>query len=295
MTRFNNILACADFSMPSDFALARAAWVAQAEGARLTLIHVLKRGALDRLHDLLAPDSDESLRRALVDQARAELDTLCRRLASTHDIEVADLVAVGAVIREIIDAAATCDANLIVLGDRGAGFISELILGSTTERVLSRSRQPILVVKRQPIQRYRRVLVAVDFSAQAHATVDLAREIAPEAEIVLLHVFDVPFEGKLRYAGVAEERVRHLRIAAKQAALERMDELIARACPGDARTRRVLQHGLPGASIVQQARELDCDLVALGRQGRGLVEEVLIGSVTKHVLGFADTDVLVAI
>ena len=87
MTRFNNILACADFSMPSDFALARAAWVAQAEGARLTLIHVLKRGALDRLHDLLAPDSDESLRRALVDRDRQFLHD---RLAGTRVVLLPD-------------------------------------------------------------------------------------------------------------------------------------------------------------------------------------------------------------
>lgn len=295
MNRFNNILACADFSLPSELALTRAALLARAKSARLTLVHVLKRGALDRLHDLLAPDSDELLRQGLMDQARSEIDALCRRLASTYDIEVTDQVVVGAVIREIIDAAAACDAGLIVLGDRGAGFISELILGSTTERVLSRSKQPILVVKQQAGERYRRVLIAVDFSAQSSTTIELARELAPDAEMVLLHVFDVPFEGKLRYAGVAEDKVRHLRIAAKQAALERMDALIADMGLSDAKVRRVLHHGTAGTSIVAQARELECDLVAVGRQGKGLVEEVLIGSVAKHVLGFADTDVLVAL
>lgn len=294
MIRFNNIVACADFSVPSEFALTRAAMLAQGEEALLTLVHVLKRGALDRLHDLLAPDSDETLRQGLVDQARSEIDALCRRLAATYDIEVADRVVVGAVIREIIAAAAACDAGLIVLGDRGAGFISELILGSTTERVLSRSRQPILVVKRQPAEPYRRALIAVDFSEQSRKTIELARELVPDAELVLLHVFDVPFEGKLRYAGVEEDTVRHLRIVAKQTALERMDDLIADVGVGDVRVRRVLHHGLPGSTIVAQARELDCDLVAVGRQGKGLIEEVMIGSVAKHVLGFADSDVLVA-
>jgi len=139
------------------------------------------------------------------------------------------------------------------------------------------------------------VLIAVDFSAQSRFTVELARELAPAAEIVLLHVFDVPFETRLRHAGIDEEKVRHLRIAAKQAALERMDDLIARAGLGGVELRRVLHHDLPGTGIVDQARELECDLVAVGRQDKGLAEEILVGSVARHVLGFADTDVLVAI
>lgn len=295
MTRFDRLLACADFSLSSEFALARAALLAQAKAARLTVVHVLKRGALDSLHALFAPDGGPSLQQGLVDQVRGELDALCRRLASAYDIEVADRVVVGAVIREIVATSSACDAGLVVLGDRGAGFISELVLGSTTERVLSSSQRPILVVKRQPRGPYRRVLIAVDFSAQSRFTVELARELAPAAEIVLLHVFDVPFEARLRHAGIDEEKVRHLRIAAKQAALERMDDLIARAGLGGVELRRVLHHGLPGTGIVDQARELECDLVAVGRQDKGLAEEILVGSVARHVLGFADTDVLVAI
>lgn len=295
MSRFDNILACVDFSASSELAIERAAMLARAESARLNLVHVLKRGALDRLHDLLAPDSDEALRHALEDQARAGIDALCRKLAAAHDIEVADRVAVGSVIREVVDAIAVCHAKLVVLGDRGAGFISELVLGSTTERVLSRSTQPILVVKRAALQGYRRVLVAVDFSPQSLPTIELARALAPDAEMVLLHAFDVPFEGRLKYAGVDEAKVHHLRIVAKQVVLERMDELAARVRRGDTKISRLLQHGVAGASIVEQASTLDCDLVAVGRQGKGWVEEVLIGSVTKHVLGFADSDVLVAI
>ena len=50
------------------------------------------------------------------------------------------------------------------LGARGASFMRHLMLGSTAERLVRRSDRPLLVVKQPPHERYRRRLVAVDFS-----------------------------------------------------------------------------------------------------------------------------------
>jgi len=38
----------------------------------------------------------------------------------------------------------------------------------------------------------------------------------------------------------------------------------------------------------------DCDLVVLGKHGRSAAEDLLLGSVTKHVLAEGRSDVLVA-
>ena len=46
--------------------------------------------------------------------------------------------------------------------------------------------------------------------------------------------------------------------------------------------------------IVEQEQERDCDLVVLGKHGQSATEDLLLGSVTKHVLAEGSADVLVS-
>ncbi len=45
--------------------------------------------------------------------------------------------------------------------------------------------------------------------------------------------------------------------------------------------------------IIEQEQELDCDLIVIGKQGETVTEELLLGSVTKHVLQRSQSDVLI--
>lgn len=287
------ILVGTDFSAPATAAVNRAAMLAAMNGAGLRLLHVVKRGALDVLHDLLVAENGDAVGEDLVRQEADALAALARAQSADHDIAATSQVTVGSVVREIVDQAERDDAWMVVLGDRGAGFISELVLGTTTERVLSRIRRPLLVVKGAPEAAFGRVLVPVDFSTQSLPSLILAQRVAPEAEIVLMHAFEVPFEGKLRHAGVGDERVGHLRIAAKQHALEQMNRLVIDAGLAEDRVQRVLVHGEPTRAILDAEREQGCDLIVLGRQGKSRLEEWLVGSVARHILGFSSGDLLI--
>ena len=46
--------------------------------------------------------------------------------------------------------------------------------------------------------------------------------------------------------------------------------------------------------IVEHEQESDCDLVVVGKHGQSAAEELLLGSVTKHVLDEGSADVLVS-
>ena len=46
--------------------------------------------------------------------------------------------------------------------------------------------------------------------------------------------------------------------------------------------------------IVEHEQEKDCDLVVLGKHGQSATEDLLLGSVSKHVLAEGSTDVLVS-
>jgi len=292
MNRIQTLLATTDLSAPARHAMVRAAMVAADNGARLAVTHVVSRSALDDLRHLLvwAP---EGIEERLIDEARDAVRQLVadvgERLGVTADVHVV----AGQVLGEITSHADAIDAGLLVMGARGADFMRELLLGSTTERVLRKTTRPLLVVKQFPHESYRRVLVPVDFSSRSLAAVQFARALAPGAELVLVHAFDVPFEGKLRLAGVEDVAINAYRVAAKREALDRMNGLIADTGLPDGGVRRVVVHGDPTSRILEQEQEHDCDLIVIGKHGQSVLEELLLGSVTRHVLARSAADVLV--
>lgn len=293
MSRLRTVLAATDLSALARHAVGRAALIAADAGARLSLQHVVNVGALDALRHLLDPGA-ASLNDKLLEGARGEVQVLADEMTTRYGVQAGIHVVVGAVLPEITGHAEALDADLVVMGARGAGFMRELLIGSTTERVLRKTTRPLLVVKQMAHEHYRRALVPVDFSPRSLETLRLVQTVAPHAEIVLLHAFEVPFEGKLRYAGVEESELSGLRINARREATGHMNELVASAGVDENRVRRLVVHGEASTQVLEQEQEQDCDLIVIGKRGQSLFEEMLLGSVTKHVLARSAADVLVA-
>jgi len=81
---------------------------------------------------------------------RKEMETILARTASAIEEKIDSverLVTFGNPGEEIVSTAIERDAGLIVVGARGLGEASRLLLGSVSEKVLSSSRSPVLVVK----------------------------------------------------------------------------------------------------------------------------------------------------
>ena len=153
----------------------------------------------------------------------------------------------------------------------------------------------MLVVREPARAAYRRLLIAVDFSPGSVATVRWAHRMAPTAAIVLLHVFDVPFEGMLHLAGLPDDVVDQYRIDERTRSLQRMRDLATEAGLGPTDYTGVVLHGNPTRTILSQARHHDCDLVVMGKHGTHVTEDLLLGSVTQRVLAESNHDVLVVL
>lgn len=292
MTRLYTILAATDLSAAARLACERAVRLASACDARLELQHVVNTGALDSLRLLFASQPDD-LQQRLLDEAREELRSL---LAELHDGlgGSANLhLGIGNVVNEITRQADALDADLLVLGAHGSSLVRDLIVGSTTERVLRRTGRPLLVVRRPAPRGYRQVLIPVDFSARSLKAIEVARRLAPKAALVLLHTFEVPFEGRLRHAGVSEQELAALRASAQHEGETRMAELIARAGLPAAALHSLVLYGDPSVQILEHERLQGSELIVIGKRGQNSLEDLLLGSVTKHILCQAQSDVLV--
>jgi nucleotide-binding universal stress UspA family protein len=294
MANFKRLLAATDLSAPARHAAERAARVAKEAGASLDIIHVASLAPLERLRRLVAEVPVE-LEQRMLDAARDALRELAATLRRQYGVEAGVHVTSGPLLAEISGQADAMDAELVILGARGASFMRHLLLGSTAERMVSRTSRPMLVVKQAAHERYQNVLVPVDFSAYSLPMIKNALAIAPGAELILLHAYEVPFEGKLRYAGVDDAMIHHYQAAAREEALQKLQALHDEAGLPPHSVRTMVLHGDPLQHIIQQEQEQDCDVIVMGKHGESMVEELLLGSVTKHVLAESQCDVLVSV
>ncbi len=290
----HRLLAVTDLSAPARHAVERAAMLSGETGASLDLFHVANLAPLEKLRKLVR-NAPKDMEQRVLDIARKKLDELAEDLLKRYGLSVGRHVTSGALLTELVNETDKCKPDLVVCGARGESFVRHMLLGSTAERMLSRTRYPILVVKQVAHESYRTVLIPVDFSSSSLRAIENARSIAPLAKILLMHSFDPVFEGHLRYACVDDVAIERYRNLARQEAISNLHELAKNSGLPEDKVRFVAINGDPGFRIIEQEQEMNCDLIVMGKHGENMVEELLLGSVTKRVLSESQCDVLVSV
>jgi nucleotide-binding universal stress UspA family protein len=265
-----------DGSPPAQEALRWA--IALGDCLDLAIVAVHAVGPLDRWHD---PDaSARSWRRALSDLVERSWCAPLSRAATAHRVDVRE----GHPVDVLLTAAATEDAALVVVGNRGMGADPARALGSTSLQVLHAARVPVLVVpgRRRGSDRpgplvAPRLLVAVDGSPPSLAALTLAADIAglPGGSLRVLHVFG-------RRGGHALDRAMTLVEAELRGIRER-----------GLGARTIVRSGDPAPTILDVADDVGADLVVVGTRGHGGQAELLPDSVARTVAGRAERPTLV--
>jgi len=286
------ILVATDFSEHARHAATRAAGLARDSHSALTLMHVLSAQPATNVRAWLGAAGAPGRTRG--DRAHRQLHQLAAELAGVRRLELHVESAAGSVPDRILRTAESVDAGLLVLGARGVGLLPRLVLGTTSRRLMRRTHRPLLVVRQTAHRPYRRALVAVDLSPRARIALTLARRVAPSARLVILTVFQVPFEGKLRFAGVDDATIEIYRQRARAGAWRQLHALAHEAGLLPSEWEPCVVEGDASRRIVEQAHARECDLVVLAPQVRSAVEDLLLGSVTTHVLAEGHVDLLVS-
>lgn len=142
------IIAAVDRSESSLRAVDLAADLANKYDAALVLLTVG--------HDITGPDPGmeayarmEHIREptlTLIDSIRGELTEACDRAAAKGAQRISTEVFIGEPAAEILASASAGQAHLIVMGSRGHGRLTGLLLGSVAQKVVALARCPVLVV-----------------------------------------------------------------------------------------------------------------------------------------------------
>ena len=140
------ILAPIDFSDGTKPVIAEAIALARAMSARLVLLNVLQ--------PMPASASEFGFAEATAKIAAAAVGNADRRLAHIQEqlrdagITVSTFHAIGVSGATIVARARELSADYIVIGSHGHGAFYDLIVGSTTSRVLKEATCPVLVIPR---------------------------------------------------------------------------------------------------------------------------------------------------
>lgn len=289
------LLNTTDLTEKSRHSTRRAAMLAQQIGAQLDLLYVLQKKALDEFQVLIGQDNSE-LQGSIRLQVEKELSQLIKNdVASYLGEEVNYHLIEGELLESIKSQINILDPDLLIMGAHGRDFVRQLVLGTTAERTLRMTLRPVLIVKQPPHEAYKSVLIPVDFSPWSLRAIKLALAVAPQAELILMHIYEVPFEGKLRLAGESEEAISRYREIARINANARLEQTAIEAgLDTHENWHSIVIRGDVERCILEQEEAQRADLIVLGKHGYGMIEELLLGSRTKQVLAQSKCDVLVS-
>lgn len=185
---------------------------------------------------------------------------------------------------------ASLDAAVVVVGSRGLGGVTELLLGSVSSQVVMHAHAPVVVVRRIA-EPHAPVLVGVDGKPESGRAVGWAFDQAASRRVPLIavHAWQAPVS---RRHGDMLPLVHDPAVLAKEA-----QRVLAGALAGwreeypDVVVRAFLRHERPAHALIAESAQ--AGLLVVGAHSRSGWRGLLLGSVSRHVLHHAGVPVAV--
>ncbi|OLR94480.1 universal stress protein [Actinokineospora bangkokensis] len=222
------------------------------------------------LHEGLREGSSQVLRAAAAEASRTAPGTQVHTTALEGDV-VSRLLGLS------------CEVDLVVLGSRGLGGISGMLLGSVAVGLTSRTATPVVVVRGAPERDTDlRVVVGVDGGPGDEAALRFAFDHAAATGRVLtaVHTWGNPALDGLALGGHPAVDWRPVAEHAQQvldAALHPWSD----KHPGVA-VERVVRHSSPTPLLIEMSHH--AGLVVVGSRGRGSVAGLFLGSTSQALV-----------
>lgn len=208
-------------------------------------------------------------------------------------IEVKPVVKTGIPSREILRSSEEEKVSLVVIGARGRSLIKDILLGSVSSDVLRYGKTNLLIMRHRVAEKlegdvfekyceriFSKVLFPTDFSQGAEQALSVLKQVQDTGEFILMHAVD---KGETK--DEVDANVEKAEISLK----EMHDRLIADGIPA----KFHLHIGDPSLEINRIEEEEDVSVIAIGSRGKGLIEEIMVGSTAVSVVRNAKRPVLV--
>ena len=233
-------------------------------------------------------------------------------LANQKQINFEGLTPEGRNYMEILKAAKQKQADLIVVGAHGHGYVPEAILGSTSERILSHSwHSDVLLMKKPWSLKKAPILVGVDGSQNSYAALLRAATLASSigTKVKAIAVYDpylhsgvftniagvLPEEKQAKFNFTAQEELHDEIIddGLEQLYRSNLEQGVQLVNNLDVELDSEVLNGKVFPQIHHHAAALNAGLVVMGRWGLHKETPSLIGSNTQSFARICTTNLLV--
>jgi nucleotide-binding universal stress UspA family protein len=182
----NKILIPVDFSETSLLAIKHGAFLAKYTKGDVYLLHVINKqyehyAVLEQPMHLETPEAYET-------GASNKLNELASSVSKEYGVSVNTIVSLGNPTKEIINTAKDIKADLVVMGTHGYSPLEELVIGSNTLKVITKSACPVMTMSEKANKfGYTNILMPIDTSGHSRQKVNYSVELA-KAFSAHLHV-----------------------------------------------------------------------------------------------------------
>ncbi|MCA2230167.1 universal stress protein [Nonomuraea aurantiaca] len=264
-----------DGSAPATAAVEWAADDASRRGRSLRLVHVCEQWA---------PSLGKAQWPLSLDEAEAEYSAEALQAAANRAHELASGVDVttelreGNIVEQLIAESASADS--VVLGSRGLGGFTGMVLGSVSMAVAGHAAGPVVVVRGPVEGRHGQIVVGYDGSERARAAMEYAIEQARarQARLQVVYAWQAPLSTP--YATAYSSALESAFEQQKRAAREAVSPWREKNPDVELTDEQVCEH--PVAALMNASAS--ADLVVVGSRGMGGFASAMLGSVSRGVL-----------
>ncbi len=172
------LLVPTDFSKQSEFALAFAVDIAKKSGGSITVLHVADLPVVadpmgTNLHAFLSPDTLKQMEARINEKLGEFIHTYNDHIAIETRFEWGNPFAgISKVISEV-------NADLVIIGSKGASGLKEIFIGSNAERIIRSSKTPVITIK-QPthIEDIKKIVFGTDLSDCPESLINQLKNLA---------------------------------------------------------------------------------------------------------------------
>lgn len=268
----NRIVVATDFSQSSLAALTKAMFLAKKHRYTLDVVHVVEYSIF---HD---PKKDKKVGKEAL--AKFIVDNFPK-----PEVEISQFCYVGTIHKEINKHAKDRECRLLLVGATGeTQYLTEVLLGSVTKKIIRKSEIPVLITKNEALPDYVNIFSPTDFSDSSLKLAKTTRKFFPEANLVFYHMISRPFELRLGRYGADDEQISKFNKSAEEDARECSKEFLSNL---SGKNEMVLDSGiLSYTRLLSVAESKNVSLIALPTSGK-------VSFFALDVLQHSNVDVLI--
>lgn len=292
MNKIKKILVATDFSEHSKFAILRAVEIATITKASLTILHIAKKGFLEKLMEEVIPVVGKVLITP-EEYATSVLEKQIKGLSKNKININYSIISGDKPAPKILEYAKDHKMDLLVMGAHGKYSIHDWFVGTTAEYVARKTHLPVLIIKNATKKKYQKILVPVDFSSASKYALQFANQLFSKMDLHILHVGDHEYETFLKKEDeIPKRKINTMREAILLLLSEKTKKFIKSCSVKLTKAPFDIKIGYPGVVIIDEAKRLNRDLVIMGTEGHSQRHYLFIGRVASRVLIEIDRDIL---